>query len=578
MADIEIRWRRPGEKPHFFLRRGGPGGAPDGTVLAVLTALTAADEAKWSDSSAGLDCLETGGDDTVVRFAAVARSSGYRLTFTVRIAVQGKQCEALTFTQHFTAAGNGRLVPDKFETLRYDVTVKRQGGDDPIAQDVPVRTASGVRSFNGIHPLLQMTGPAAVLINTEFLDVTNLWWDLHFRLTPKNAPTKSVQFDPAYLAPGTHARSKRLVVLVNTRTLPMIWFASVPEAAAEVPDGTALGGYVFFRPPGSAPVTYSSTDADGLASKSLATLGMATLGRYLLSGRIKDQQPAVAMLPDYRPWLAYVEQKARPLEEPNFLPCGMEEALSRAAPLLLKQRKETRVLLLPLFTQGGGYGGIPGTGLPDRVDAALRLLWCRDLVGGRGRPLSGPGAITPPQPPQPGLSTVPIGALKLSDDIWLGGYSASGPTVWTALQVPATRKRVSRVIAFDPVNLVSKGAEVLIATARTRGAGKLAVFLAWTPNTVHDPPQQLAVGLRRAGAAVTVLPEAGRSYFSMPPNPKNPWIEYVFDANRPWKDGLQPTGKANSWWHQVIVFAGEQFLTDPANPGSISFMQKTMMP
>ncbi|MEV4143709.1 hypothetical protein AB0J40_08575 [Amycolatopsis sp. NPDC049691] len=578
MADIEVRWRRPGEKPHFFLRRGGPGGAPDGTVLAVLTALTAADEAKWSDPSAGLDCLVTTGDDVGVRFAAVAQSSGYRLTFTVQVAVQGKRCEALTFTQHFTAAGNGRLVPDKFETPRYDVTVKRQGGDDPVAQDVPVRTVSGVRGFTGIHPLLRMTGPATVLVDTEFLDVTNLWWDLHFRLTPKNAPASSVHFDPAYLAPGTHARSKRLVVLVNTRTLPMIWFASVPEAAADVPDGTTLGGYVFFRPPGDVPVTYSSTAADGLASPSLATRGMATLGRYLLSGRVKARQPDVAMLPDYRPWLAYVEQKARPLDEPNFLPCGMEEALSRATPLLLEQRKEVRVLLLPLLSKVNGYGGIPGAGLPDRAAAALRLLWCRDLVGGRGRPLANPGAITPPQPPQPGLSPSPSGALTLADDIWLGGYSAGGPAVWTALQVSATRTRVSRVIAFDPVELLSKGTDVLTATARARGAGKVAIFIAWTPNTVGVPPRQLEAGLRQAGATVTVLPEAGRSYFTMPPNPKNPWIEYVFDANRPWKDGLQPAAKADSWWHQVIVFAGEQFATDPAQPGSISFMQKTMLP
>ena len=76
----------------------------------------------------------------------------------------------------------------------------------------------------------------------------------------------------------------------------------------------------------------------------------------------------------------------------------------------------------------------------------------------------------------------------------------------------------------------------------------------------------------------TVLPETGPDYYRMPPNPKAPWIEYIFDDNRPWTGGLKPADKAGGWWHQIIAFAGEHLVTDPQNPGSVSFMHATMRP
>jgi len=77
---------------------------------------------------------------------------------------------------------------------------------------------------------------------------------------------------------------------------------------------------------------------------------------------------------------------------------------------------------------------------------------------------------------------------------------------------------------------------------------------------------------------VSLLPEAGWDFFHMPPNPKAPWVEYIFADNRPWLKPLEPVAMADGWWHQIIVFAGEHLDGEPSAPGSASFMRVTMRP
>jgi len=574
---VEIRWRDPKESPHFFLLRASPAGSPGGSVAVDLADVSAVDVARWADPSLGLTCLMSSGDDLAVRFNVDDSVTALRLTFTVTPQVNGKSCEALTVVQRFTFAG-GRLVPDRYEIPRYVLNIRSYESDDPVAQKVPSRvagTARAPRKLFGAHPLVSVTG-ATARVDTEFLDVTNLWWDLHFQRVRKNPPPP-VPFSPLYLAPGCAARSSQLLVLVNTRSTPMIWFAAVPEVATSaLPDGTTIGGYVFLRPPGGHPIDYSSAQPGGLADSVLGTTGMDTLARYLLTGRTHAQKDSVSMLPDWNLLLGYAEKNDYVLNANGALACGMEESLHRAAKEQLAQTHSVRILLMPQRSISAGYGTIVGAGLPARVDAAIGLIWSRDIIGGSGQQLV-TGATGSPQRPQEGLAAASTGTLRLDPDYWIGGYSRSGDTLWAALQVPGNRAGVGRIVAFDPTGF-SQAPDVIGAVAQARGKRGLRVFVLWSPYTLGSPPTAAVDAMRRAGATVTLLPETGPDYFRMPPNPKAPWVEYIFQDNRPWTGGLQPVDKAGGWWHQIIAFAGEHLVTDPQNPASVSFMLATMRP
>lgn len=574
---VEIRWRNQQEGSHFFLLRASPGGSAAGSVDVDLADVSSVDVAKWADPTLGTSCPMKSGNDLAVGFTVDDSVTALRLRFTVNPKVNGKSCEALTVVQRFTYA-RGKLVADRFQVPRYLVTTRSLQSDDPVSQDVPNWDAdtSRVRLLFGTHPLIHLSS-ATVRVDTEFLDVTNLWWDLHFQRVKKNPPAP-IPFSPWYLAPGCGARSSQMVVLVNTRSTPMVWFAAVPEAATtDLPNGTTIGGYVFFRPPGAHPFDYSSARPDGLADPVLGTTGMNTLCRYLLTGRTHAQKNSVSMLPDWNLLLGYVEKHDPLLTMDGALPCGMEESLHRSSTELLAQAHSVRVLLLPQRSNSApGYGSIVSAGLPERVDAAIRLLWTRGFLGGPGQQLAS-GTVTAPQPPQSGLATSPTGTLQLDPDYWIGGYSRSGDTLWTALQVPQNRARVGRVIAFDPTGF-SAGVDAMRGVLQARGKRGLRVFIIWSPYTLGSPPTQAADALRRLGAVVTVLPETGPNYFRMPPNPAAPWVEYIFGDNRPWTGGVGPMDKAGGWWHQIIAFAGEHLVGDPQNPGSVSFMHTTMRP
>jgi hypothetical protein len=419
---------------------------------------------------------------------------------------------------------------------------------------------------------------SVVRVDTEFLDVTNLWWDLHFQRVKKGAPPP-IPFDPWYLAPGCGARFSQMVVLVNTRATPMVWFAAIPQiATADLPNGTTVGGYVFLRPPGAHPINYSSGSPDGLADPALGTTGMRTLCRYLLTGRTHAQKASVSVLPDWTLLLGYVEKDDPSilLNKNGALPCGMEESLHRSSKELLEKTHSVRVLLMPQRSISLGYGSIINAGLADRVDAALRLLWSRDIIGGPGQQLAS-AAVTLPQPPQPRLATMSTGTLYLDPDYWVGAYSRSGDNLWTLLNVPENRARVGRVIAFDPTGF-SAAPKTLRGVIQARGKQGLQVFIAWSPYTLGSPPTQVANALRLLGAKVTILPETGEDYFRMPPNPKAPWVEYIFGDSRPWTGGVGPMKQAGGWWHQIIVFAGEHLVNDPQDAASVSFMHATMRP
>ncbi|MFD2685797.1 hypothetical protein ACFS5L_13245 [Streptomyces phyllanthi] len=440
-----------------------------------------------------------------------------------------------------------------------------------------------VRRFLGHHPLLNVVGGRTVEVDTEFLDVTNLWWMLHFRVCPNNI---EAGFNPWYLEPVCNDHPARLRVLLNTRVTPMVWFATLPREAGgatedkpDLPDATTVGGYVFFRPIGSA-YAYPSTNAGVLTEPKHATAGMRNLCRYLLQGHTRSQKTKITGLPDWHQLLDHSPDAVNPLGGYGFYPCGMEYALDRTAPRLLAENRSLRVLLLPVPDRDSdlGYGGITGPGNAGRVSAALRLLWSRGAFGGPGQQLLRSGEPASPTPPQSGLSAPAGGTLRVADDAWVGAYSSGGHALWALLKDPGNRATTSRVLVFDTVEFKNPGVDRLLSTAKARGRG-LQVRIVWSPYAMGGPPPSgLLTTMRGLGTQTAVFPKTGAKYFQHPPNADNLWADYVFADAKPWKPEMFPPRKMNEWWHQFVVFAGEELHDDPRNPLSVSFMEATMAP
>ncbi|MEU2565052.1 hypothetical protein ABZ626_37860 [Streptomyces longispororuber] len=582
MSPLTVRWRPLGEKEHFLLRRRSFGGAEDGSVEFALHALTSREEVEdWTDPEKGLACLLRTASGTEAAFEVPQGTEHLRLSFTVTPRMAGKQAEALTVLQRLRVAGT-RTVPDAYAVPTRTLRIDKRGNGDEVTQHVPSWALNGIRRFLGCHPLLTVPAQGGVLgIDTEFLDLTDLWWQLHFR---KNAKNREDAFNPWYLSPHLTERPGRLRVLANTRTTPLLWFASLPRAAggnsdpgppSAPPDGTAVGGYVFFRPVGSS-YPYAQDSPAGVTDPKHAIRGMRALCRYLLTGRTRAQQAAVGGLPDSHELLDHALNRELPLNSHAFLPCGMDRALDRSAPRLLAKTRTLRVLFLPL-SFAGSYGGATGPQLADRLATALRLLWTRGALGGPGQQLAQRDGTVFPVPPgtAPGASVT--GTLRVASDIWVGGYSSGGEALWGALSVPGNRQRVGRAIAMDPNGFRARGADRLRATARERG-GTFQARVVWSPYDMGGPPGVDLVGaIRASGAEITVLPRAA-GYYRPPPNSENSWVEYVFEDAKPWRPEMFPRGQMADWWHQFAVFAGERLTRDPQHEGSVGFMEATMGP
>lgn len=575
MTLTTVRWRRPGEDPHFLLRRRSFGGNAGGSVELELAALAPGEQARWAEPEVGRPCLPAAVTDTSVRFSVPDDAAAARLTFTVRLRAGGEDAEVLTVRQRFAVSG-GRLLPDAYDVPRYALVIRERGGGSEVAQRVPGWTDGGrTRRFVGRHPLLSVGNDGGVDVGTEFLDVSALWWALHFKPSPNN---RENGFNPWYLEPNCNDRPERLRVLLNTRVSPMLWFASLPVTARgqELPDGTAIGAYVFYRPVASA-YGYSSTDLKGLTDPQHATKGMRYLGRYLLRGHTPAGAKTIGGVPDWPQLLDHSVNAENPLGSYAFLPCGMDFALDRTSPNLLAAEKQIRVLLLPAAS-GGGYGGITGPAHADRASNALRLLWTRGAFGGPGQQLLPAGEPAPPVPPQTGPATPATGTLRLlTDDVWAGAYSSGGDALWAMLEDPGNRKTTGRAIVFDTNGFTNSGRRLLLATAKARRR-KLQVHLVWSPYDMGRPPAQFIDSLRAEGAVVQVLPKAGPAYYKHPPNTDNRWAEYVFAVAKPWKDEMFAEPKMSQWWHQFPVFGGEDLTGDPRDPRSVTFMEATMNP
>ncbi len=584
------------DKAHFLLDRRAPAGKPDGAVsLDVFSDLPAG--VPWHTPGSGLPSLAVELGDTAVTFDVPA-DTPLRLEFTIDTVVNGKQCRSLEVVQLLRVSPNGAVAFVEHALTRFHVDLRPSGGPGTVPGRKPFVHAGGTSLFTGRHPLLTTDGRGQPRVRADFLDVTALWWDLHFQDTtvPPGKGVSSWDFCPWYLDPACAGRPDGLRVLASTWGAPLVWFAVVPPSAGkELPPQTRLGGAVLFRPVASA-YDYSSTDKSGLSDKTHAKRGMEQLAHYLLRGRNRQQAASIVHYsprsPELYDFASAFHKPGEPFPRPSdrlpSLPIGVEDNLARSAARLLTEAKEQRVLFLPWPTARGldpAYAAALAPGLSARVEQALHLLAARGAVGGRNQAMAGRGGIAPMS-----LGGASLGgaspAFALDPLLWIAGYSLGGAAASKA--VAANPADVARMVSLDDGRLAGHEKGLVNAARQAARAGRrMRAMIVHSPYT-GGPPQATMAALRAAGAEVTMLPRGDYAdFWAAPPFSRPSWRQYVLaewdqepDVVR--KDVREQAAKEDNryaaWQHEVAAYGGDVFAVEPQNPGSRAFLEECLGP
>lgn len=575
-------------RPHFLLDRRHPAGKPDGAVsLDVFSDLTAG--RPWHTPGSGLPSLAVEMDETAVTFDVPA-DTPLRLEVAIDTVVDGRSCRSLEVVQLLRVAPSGAVAFQEHALTRYHVDLRPSGGANTVPGRKPFVHASGTPVFTGRHPLLTTDGRGQPRVLADFLDVTALWWDLHYRDTPVPQDTKAVStwdFCPWYLDPACGGRPDGLRVLASTWGTPLLWFAVVPPSAErELPAGTKIGGAVFFRPVASA-YAYASDAKKGLSTPVHAKTGMEHLAHYLLRGRNRVQAASVV---HYSPRSAELYDFASGFHEPDkpvpkpsgrlpSLPIGVEDQLARSAARLLPAAKEQRVLFLPwpaAPSLDGAYANALLPGLAPHIGQALHLLAARGAIGGANQALAGRDGIAPMA--LGGAS----GALALDPLLWIAGYSLGG--VAASRTVIANPADVSRFVSVDDGRLpASEDGLVNAARQAARAGRRLRALVVHSPYT-GPPPYATLAALRSAGADAVLLPRGDyTAFWAAPPFTAPSWRQYVLadwdgapDVVR--TDVRENAGRYSAWHHEFAAYGGEIFTKEPQNAATRGFLEECFGP
>ena len=247
-----------------------------------------------------------------------------------------------------------------------------------------------VDPFQQQHPLVDskvlIAKNAAILaqVHTDFVNITPLW----------NAYTRTKQPDIDHAdeyAREANPNHVELVALGYTAGLPLIWFASIPNAAF-LTSSRKVSALVYYRP------------ANGPYRRVDQVHTTFRLNRFLLSPD-----------PDADATQFWRADRIFPNDGDFFvwLRRGFEEAL-------FNSQKE--LVMLHPWPSGQAFGDAATAKLPAAAESALRFLWSEQRLAANRFDLS-------------------LGSLGLM------GYSAGGDVLWQSLQ--ANAGRVSEVYAFD---------------------------------------------------------------------------------------------------------------------------------
>ena len=498
----------------------------DGGPVSVALA-----EIKSDDSVTDLLLAKTGDTSQTVDVPSTVKR--LQLRFRVNLKIAGVSRESLFVVQAFEVDAD-RLVPKSYLRFHYRYTVWSSGTD----RQFPLQNTQPVA---GQHPLLatqRSAGGWQVAVDTEFLDATELWWQVHYRTDEK-------EFFPWILDPRLTKRIGQLRVLLWTSGDPMIWFVCVSDAAAAGND--PIQPVVFYRPPGSYPYAYTM-DEPGFAlgrhragvyrydPKEKKQVLVAASGMYVLARYVSNPLPPGASWPrPYQEWSVGFEwprggpgaDPAVNIDQARLI--GLEDATNNPGRPL--------VLLLPWRNMATLGPGAIGPNLLDRVHSALKTLWNANILG-RDRPLPS----------------------QFSPALWLAGYSLGGLALWQSAKTNIST--LGRVIAIDANELPSTGRQVLLEAAKSKGRG-LSLRLIGTPKQQVITEDFIAV-FRSAGVDAIGLPDPKKKDFWNPPENE---VIRTFAAQ--WTQGeIKQSWETNhdKWldlFHQFAAFGGETLISLP---------------
>jgi hypothetical protein len=563
-------------KPSFMLLAAG-------TPPVALGWVAASDIATWETAVPVIVPVVRKGNEVSVEASLIPPTSvapgaaGFsymRFDFDLSLTAGGITSTILSFRQLLVIGPAGAIQPVQCairdSILTATPTGPRQGQGNPVF----------VR-YTGLHPLLTIMG-SQLSVNTEFVDLTELWWKLR---------KDSLGW---YCHPSLGGRQTKLRVLGwTTGGHPMLWFAVVPDAlehsmtrqppavldvAGAVTKQRSSADLVFFRPPPGVNSFAYGAGANGLTDARHDDITLRILARYLLSpipsdvfdalkasGKVKEADLLADQLQPQGISPAGAPLPPDPMDMASgypfaFRPVGLESAFNRGG--------GNGLLLLPLAAGDTArpYEGALLPGLASSIQSCLGMLWNNRAIDRSGRSL-----------PQLG-----------GRELWVAGHSSGNRSMWSCIQKNAGD--ITRIITFDPSpneNLDAGLQTIGQAVRLRRKLGKtLEVTAIITPNLGQNRPKKPNAGhpfqglddptdlaLRQTKAVITVLPAFARreSYWNpLPVTAPYSFVQYLL-AKWPTSLLTASAAKPTRWhflfFHEMAIFGGDLVFPTPVAPG-----------
>ncbi|MCA9623463.1 MAG: hypothetical protein KC731_30790, partial [Myxococcales bacterium] len=501
---------------------------------------------------------------------------------------------ALAFRQLYFLDAAGNLHPLRFGfqdyTYRRGPPAGTRAGSPPVrAPGKGAHVADGIRLGAGEHPLTALgprrPAPAkdpnarpthSLLINAEMLDITDLWWRLH----PEEEEER-------LLHPGLGGRIEHFRILAwASGSLPILWFAAVPDAALTSSDGADI---VLFRPPAEANSFTHQPDAKAIAHEhhhKVTLTGKVTtmwmLARFLLAPKtvaqlrkagVTDPRTIASFADEIQPVAPRSQGKIVPAVPTPFVSgfpvafraCALERAL--------QQTGVGHVLLLPFASENDGYPGAQQAGLKGIVESAYLCLWNQCAVS-RHLPMS---RI---QPDLDEVRPTPQRPDPRKRKLWVVGHSFGNTMMAAALSSNALD--VERAISISPTTATSFVVNNArsAAAARKKNGASLDLFMVTAPDHTKQyltkTSGSLATSCRgvsmdvkgaqaliRTGARVTFLPafDAQLAHYTLAPGSAiPPMLRTVLGQ---WTDdeiatsAKLPAGFNFLFMHEYPMYGGE---------------------
>lgn len=535
----------------------------------TLGALTAAQVPSW-DSAAATPIPVNAVSGTFTATATIPPGTTHvRLDFDLTITIGSATASCLEFRQLFTVGTGDVLMPIQYSIQDHLFKASTAAGSSPPTPAPGARR----RVMLGACPLLTATA-TSVIVNCEFLDVTELWWSIW----------GAAEQWGWLLDPDFHGYPHMIRVLAWTSgCAPMLWFVALSGSALEGAGPAARSGadVVFMRAQaGFNTFRYANNESGFLNSKHGDTT-MFHLSRWLLSPLAESETAAKIAKTAGAPkpfGVGYAGIRLRPTTMPPaispkdpmdqvdadvrwaFRPAGVHSALMRSA--------SPDIAFLPLgfdagappdpYTTGGGYTALlkPGA-LSDVINSARALLWTR-------------GSFSRSETATPSFDR----------QIWLAANSAANRQLFACLKANAAD--IDRIVSMDATKavdvLLPMGIPAVQAAAdkRTKAGKTFKAVIVTTPNMWTDKATYLDIEkkLNASKADIVMLPPTAEfdNYWQHPPTAtSNP---LMFEALRFWDGnglaasqrlGTVPKGHQWLWWHEWSVDGGH-FDTTPSPP------------